>query len=282
MDEAIELRGVHHKYPNARVTLQDVSLQVKRGERVAIVGPNGAGKSTLIMVAAGLLKPSKGVVRLLGVETFSDEFRRIRHKVGVVFQDPDDQLFCPTLWEDIIFGPTNIGLPEDEVVRMGKRALADMGLQGYEKREPYRLSVGEKKKAAIATALALEPELLLLDEPTANLEPAAKRELIGLLKLIHDVRKVTIVVSAHDVDIIPYIADRVYVLNEGQILAEGDPSSIFSDYNLLSSCRLEPPIVARLFRELDWLGIERLPMTVEESLEKVEFLKGLLKKDGAK
>jgi len=123
----IEMHDVHHNYPNGRATLRGVSIQVHKGERVAVVGPNGAGKSTLIMVASGLLKPSKGTVRIFGVETFSEEFRKVRHRVGVVFQDPDDQLFCPTVWEDVIFGPTNVGLPEEDVAKRGKAALADAG-----------------------------------------------------------------------------------------------------------------------------------------------------------
>ncbi|MGQ9514439.1 MAG: energy-coupling factor ABC transporter ATP-binding protein [Thermoproteota archaeon] len=235
------------------------------------------------MVAAGLLKPTMGKVRIFGVDTFSDEFRRVRQRVGIVFQDPDDQLFCPTIWEDVIFGPKNIGLPDVEVVKRGRRALADVGLEGYEKREPYRLSVGEKKKAAIATALALEPELLLLDEPTANLEPAAKRELIALLKRIYETRRVTMMISAHDVDIIPYIVSRVYVLNDGRILAEGDYLSIFSNFKLLDSCRLEPPLIARFFGELEKFGlkIDRIPMTLEEGLERIKLL-GYFKEDDLK
>lgn len=275
LDEVIEMHGVHHNYPNGRATLRGVSLKVHTGERVAIVGPNGAGKSTLIMVASGLIKPSKGKVRIFGVETFSEGFRRMRHRVGVVFQDPDDQLFCPTVWEDVIFGPRNVGLPEEEVSRRGKAALADVGLTGYEQREPYRLSVGEKKKAAIAAALALEPEVMLLDEPTANLEPAAKRELIGLLEKLRALRNITTIVSAHDVDIVPYIADRVYLLNDGQVLAEGSTAEVFSNFKLLESCRLEAPTVARLFKMLgEQVGVEpdSMPMTLEDGIKELKSL----------
>jgi len=275
LGKALEMNEASHKYPNGHETLHGVSIQVDMGERVAVVGPNGAGKSTFIMVAAGLYRPSSGSVRLFDTETFSEEFRRIRQKIGVVFQDPDDQLFCPTIWDDVIFGPTNIGLPEEEVIKRGKRALADVGLVGYELREPYRLSVGEKKKAAIAATLALEPEILLLDEPTANLEPVAKRELIDLLNGLHIERELTMIVSAHDVDIIPYIAERVYVLNNGRIMAEGDTSKVFSDFSLLESCRLEPPIVAKLFRAMNdgfGLNIDPIPMTIEEGLEIMKSL----------
>jgi len=276
LDEVIEMDGVHHNYPNGRATLRGISIKVRKGERVAIIGPNGAGKSTLIMVASGLIKPSKGTVRIFGAETFGKEFRRRRHRVGVVFQDPDDQLFCPTVWEDVVFGPRNVGLAEEDVAKRGRTALADVGLAGYEKREPYRLSVGEKKKAVIAAALALEPEVMLLDEPTANLEPAAKGELIGLLERLRALRNITTIVSAHDVDIVPYIADWVYLLNEGQILAGGSTAEVFSNFRLLESCRLEAPVVARLFRALrEQAGVELglMPMTIEDGIKELKSLR---------
>ena len=269
------MSGVHYTYPNGHTALSGVSLKVLRGEKAAILGPNGAGKSTLVMVAGGLLKPSRGSVRLFGVETFSEEFREIRCKVGIVFQDPDDQLFCPTLWEDVTFGPRNMSLHEEEVVRRGKAALADVGLMGYEERAPHRLSVGEKKKATIATALALEPEILLLDEPTANLEPKAKIELVDLLNTMHATRKITLLISTHDVEAVPHIAERIFILNDGQILAEGEKRKVFSSYSLLRSCRLEPPTVAKLFTLLGerlGLNFDPLPLTIQEGSEKLAKL----------
>jgi cobalt/nickel transport system ATP-binding protein len=270
--EALEMDDVQYAYPNGRMTLRGISLKVRAGERVAVVGPNGAGKSTLVMVAAGLFKPQRGSVRLFGVESFSEGFRSIRRRIGVVFQDPDDQLFCPSIWEDVIFGLTNIGLGKEEIVMRGKKALADVGLMGYEAREPYRLSIGEKKKAAIATALALDPEILILDEPTANLEPSAKKELVELLSKLHVEREMTIMASTHDIDMVPYIADRAYILDKGNILAEGGITEIFSNIRLLEACRLEPPTVAKLFSLLNDkfdLGFNSLPMTIDEALERI-------------
>ncbi len=158
--------------------------------------------------------------------------------VGLVFQDPDDQLFCPTLWEDVTFGPLNLGLSEEEIINRAKDALETVGLEGHEERPPHHLSMGEKKKAAIAVVLAMRPEIIVLDEPTANLDPASRVELIRFLNDLYEDQGITIVVAAHDVDFISRVADRVYILNKGRIMAEGAVKEIFSNYEIMKKARL--------------------------------------------
>ena len=199
-ETAIEMKDIKYVYPDGYTALDSVNLKIVRGERVAILGPNGAGKSTLLMVTNGLFTPSKGRVSVLGTPIDKDNLYRVRMKVGLVFQDPDDQLFCPTLWEDITFGPLNMGLPEEEVTRRAKDALRGVGLEGYEEKPPHHLSVGEKKKAAIAAVLALKPEILILDEPTANLDPKSRTELAKLANSLYEEQKITLITATHDVD----------------------------------------------------------------------------------
>jgi len=273
-ETAIEMKDIKYVYPDGYTALDSVNLKIVRGERVAILGPNGAGKSTLLMVANGLFTPSKGRVSVLGTPIDKDNLYRVRMKVGLVFQDPDDQLFCPTLWEDITFGPLNMGLPEEEVTRRAKDALRGVGLEGYEEKPPHHLSVGEKKKAAIAAVLALKPEILILDEPTANLDPKSRTELAKLVNSLYEEQKITLIMATHDVDFVPKIADRIYVLNKGRIVAEGPVREVFSNFEIMAEANLEPPTVTCLFSLLDERTdlIKPLPLTIEEALHKIKHL----------
>ena len=273
-ETAIEMKDIKYVYPDGYTALDSVNLKIVRGERVAILGPNGAGKSTLLMVANGLFTPSKGRVSVLGTPIDKDNLYRVRMKVGLVFQDPDDQLFCPTLWEDITFGPLNMGLPEEEVTRRAKDALRGVGLEGYEEKPPHHLSVGEKKKAAIAAVLALKPEILILDEPTANLDPKSRTELAKLVNSLYEEQKITLIMATHDVDFVPKIADRIYVLNKGRIVAEGPVREVFSNFEIMAEANLEPPTVTCLFSLLDERTdlIKPLPLTIEEALHKIKRL----------
>jgi cobalt/nickel transport system ATP-binding protein len=269
MKKVIELSGVFYNYPNGYKAIQDASFEVFEGDRIAILGSNGAGKSTLLMLLAGLVKPNKGIVKVFGFDTKSKEFENIRMKIGVVFQNPDEQLFCPTIWEDITFGLENLGLKEEEIKLRANEALEFVGLLDYKQRAPHRLSVGEKKKASIATALALNPDILLLDEPTANLEPSLKRDFILLLNKLYKKKKMSIIIATHDVDLIPYIAKKVYLLERGKVIAKGEIKEILSNFGLLTRCKLEPPIVTKLFKTLNdiyKLRIKSLPLTIEEAI----------------
>ncbi|MBS7643431.1 ATP-binding cassette domain-containing protein [Candidatus Bathyarchaeota archaeon] len=273
---AIEMEDVRYVYPDGSVALDGVNLRIMKHERVAIMGPNGAGKTTLLMLINGLFTPSKGNVNVLGLPVKGSNLREVRMKVGLAFQNPDDQLFCPTLWEDVTFGPLNMGLPEEEITRRAREALKAVGLVGYEEKPPHHLSVGEKKKAALATVLAMKPEILILDEPTANLDPRSRTELIELLDNLHRTQEITLIVATHDVNFVPMIMDRVYVLNSGRIIAEGSVRAVFSNVKLMKEANLEPPAIAQLFSllsEQDGLEFtESLPFTIKDALHELHRL----------
>jgi cobalt/nickel transport system ATP-binding protein len=271
---AVEMNDVTYVYPDGHLALQDANLKISRGEKLAILGPNGAGKSTLLMILNGLFRPSKGKVSVLGIPTNDENLGTVRRNVGLVFQDPDDQLFSPTLWEDVCFGPFNMGLCKEEVRERAIHALKAVGLEGYEGKPPHHLSAGEKKRAAIATVLAMRPKILLLDEPTANLDPKNRFELTNLLSnLRNNYNDTTLVTATHDVNFIPEFAERVYVLNKGHVIAEGSLRQIFSNSRLMSEANLEPPIITRLFNTLSEerdFQIKSLPLTVEEALHELD------------
>ncbi|MGQ9468966.1 MAG: energy-coupling factor ABC transporter ATP-binding protein [Nitrososphaerales archaeon] len=273
VDVAIDVKDLKYVYPDGFVALDDVSIKVLRGERVAILGPNGAGKSTLLMLINGLLKPHKGSVYVLGMPV-DENLHKVRSSLGLVFQDPDDQLFCPTLWEDVTFGLLNMGLDKDEVIKRAEEALKNVGLDGYGEKAPHHLSAGEKKKAAIATVLAMKPEILVLDEPTANLDSRSRAELIELINDLHKSQKITLVTATHDVDFIPMVADRAYILKKGRIMAEGALEDIFSNFKMMRESGLEPPTVTRLFEFLNQLkgfDVKPLPLTIEQALHEIKY-----------
>jgi len=278
-DLAVRMECVEYAYPDGSKALDGVSLKVVKGERVAVLGPNGAGKSTLLMLIDGLYTPSKGSVEVLGMPVEGRNLAQIRRRVGLVFQEPDNQLFCPTLWEDVTFGPLNMGLPEDEVRRRAGDALKAVRLEGFGGKPPHHLSVGEKRRAAIATVLAMKPDVLILDEPTANLDPESRVELVRLLNDLHKGGEITLIVATHDVNFVPAVAGRVYVLNRGRTVAEGVVRDIFSNFELMKKASLEPPVITRLFTLLNAQGsltnpyhVNPLPLTVEEALQEITRL----------
>jgi len=271
-DFAVEMDNVTYAYPDGYMALQEVNLSIGIGERVGIVGPNGAGKSTLLIVMNGLYKPLKGTVRVFGRAVTAPGLSGVRQDVGIVFQDPDDQLFSPTLWEDVCFGPSNMGLPKEEVRKRTMNALKMVGLDGYEEKPPHHLSAGEKKRAALATVLAMQPRILVLDEPTANLDPKSRKELISLLQSLRSDRDMTFVTATHDVNFLPEAADRVHVLNKGRMIAEGPLREIFSSSKIMDEANLEPPIITQLFKlfaEKNGISIESLPFNFEEAVSEL-------------
>jgi len=231
----VEIRNLSFVYRhNDRQALWDVNLSVRQGEKVALVGPNGAGKSTLLLHLNGILR-GEGTVRVMGQEVAEPNLPRIRAQVGLVFQDPDDQLFSPTVFDDVAFGPLYAGLPEEEIQRRVAWALAQVGLEGYAERVSHHLSLGEKKRAAIATVLAMQPEVLALDEPTLGLDPRTRRRLIGLLRELPQ----TMLVATHDMRMVAEVFPRMVVLDEGRVVADGPTDELLADRQLLEAHGLE-------------------------------------------
>jgi len=234
----VEAENLRHIYPDGTVALRDVSFRITHGESVAVIGANGAGKSTLLLHLNGYLAPTSGVVRI-GDQSFTKKtLPEIRRRVGMIFQDPDDQLFMPTVYEDVAFGPMNLGLSAPEVEARVQEALEHVGAEHLRERPPYRLSGGEKKRVAIATVLSMAPDILVMDEPTSGLDPFARRRLMELLK---DFRH-TKIFTSHDLDMVLELCERTIVLHDGEVRADGPTREIFRDDGLLAACRLEKPL----------------------------------------
>jgi cobalt/nickel transport system ATP-binding protein len=241
---AFELKDVSFSYDSKLTSLDKVSLTVKSGERVAVLGSNGSGKSTLLKIMDGLYFPASGVVKAFGTPLTEQAFRddafhySFRRRVGLVFQDSDVQLFSPSVWDEIAFAPLQLGLSRDEVIARVNAAMAALRIEKLRDRAPHRLSGGEKKRVALASVLSLEPEVWLMDEPTAGLDPRSQSWLVDFI--IEQGRAGrTIVTATHDLNIVDSIADRVYVLNEDHnVVAEGTPAQVLSDHPLLVACNL--------------------------------------------
>jgi cobalt/nickel transport system ATP-binding protein len=235
---ALQVQGLCFSYPDGTAALRGVDLRIGPGEAVALVGANGAGKSTLLQQFIGLLLPSAGQVWVGDLAVTQATLAAVRRRVGYVFQDADDQLFMPTVQEDVAFGPNNLKLPEAEVQQRVEAALGQVGALHLAQRPPWRLSGGEKRAVAIAGVLAMQPEVLLLDEPSAGLDPGARRRLIGLLGSCPQTR----VVATHDLDLVLDACSRVLVLHQGRLAADGRPDAVFADATLLAKCQLEAPL----------------------------------------
>lgn len=233
--KAIEARDVSFTYSDGTTGLKNVSFEVNRGEKVCLIGPNGAGKSTLLLCLLGFLRFT-GEIKIAGIRVEGSNLDEVRRKAGIVFQDPDDQIFMPSVIEDVLFGPRNI-FKESEAHQHAQRAIEITGLEGFEKRLAHHLSFGEKKRVAIAGALAMNPEILLLDEPTSNLDHLHRNKLIFTLRKLDR----TLLIATHDMNLVCDIADRIIVLSQGSIVADGAALDIITDGELLRSVHLEPP-----------------------------------------
>jgi cobalt/nickel transport system ATP-binding protein len=234
---AVELDDVHFAYPDGHQALAGVTLRIEPGERVAVLGPNGAGKSTFCLHLNGILRPRRGTVRIGGMSTQVRDLSEIRRRVGVVFQDPDDQLFMPTVAQDVAFGPANLGLDRSEVDRCVVSALAQVGMGGFEERPPHHLSFGQRKRVATATVLAMDPDVLVLDEPSSNLDPRARREFAQILGGLSQ----TLVMVTHDLPYAWQLCDRAVIVDHGRIAADGPMGEILADAGLLAAHDLELP-----------------------------------------
>jgi len=277
---AIQVSQLGFSYPNQAQVLQDISLTIQPGERVGLIGPNGAGKSTLFLSICGILQPTSGEIQLFGKPVVTGEFRS---EIGLVFQNPNDQLFCPSVWDDVAFGPENMGLSEAEIEHRVEEALAVTGIQKLAERVPHNLSGGEKCMVAIAGVLAMRPQLILYDEPSSNLDMRSRRRLINFLQSFEDKRQEaegrrqkaeptpnpskegnrrqegrgftsitaeavpvggyqeTIIISSHDLELIIEVCDRVLLLDEGKLFADGKPQEVMRDKQLMEAHGLEQP-----------------------------------------
>ena len=238
--------NVHYRYPNGYEALCGVSFRITHGEKVALVGANGAGKSTLLLHTNGLLMPSQGEVVMGGITLTRRTLPLVRQSVGLVFQDSDNQLFMPTVEEDVAFGPSNMRLEPEEIRRRVTEALDAVGALDLREASPFRLSGGQKKRVAIATVLAMEPSVLVMDEPTSNLDPRARRQIIDLIRRFSH----TTLVATHDMEMVLDLCDRTIVMKEGRIVADGSTRHVFGDLALLEECGLEQPCELRMKRAL--------------------------------
>jgi len=235
---SVRVEGLHHCYPDGVLALRGVELEVAAGERVGIVGPNGAGKTTLLRHLNGLLHPTRGEVWIAGLRVTPAACPEVRRQVGYVFQDADDQLFCPTVYDDVAFGPSHLGLPAAEVDARVRQALAVVGLTGFEERVPQKLSAGQKRLVALAGVLSYDPSILVLDEPSAALDPRHRRRLINLLKGLDR----TLIVATHDLDFVWDVCTRTVLLDAGHVHADGPTRTILGDRALLETNGLELPL----------------------------------------
>jgi len=271
----LETRNVSYSYGDGTKALDGVSISLEKGKKIALIGPNGAGKSTLMLMFNGILRPTSGEVLFRDqiLQYDSASLREIRRKVGMVFQNSDDQIFAPTVYQDVAFGPVNLGFPAEKAKKYVGYALQYVGLSGYERRPPHHLSGGEKKRVAIAGILAMEPEVMILDEPTSNLDPASSEEIMEMLDELNLGGK-TLIISTHDVDLAYRWADEVVLMKDGGVLRRGSAEEVFGDLELVRDARLKPPMVVDLYQELVNRGLAEGKKPPKSILELCDSLEG--------
>ncbi len=267
----LETRDLKYAYPDGTAAIDGINIEIGTGARVAFVGRNGSGKSTLFLLLNGTLKPGQGEVLFHGSRFWYDSksLREIRSKVGIVFQNSDDQLFAPTVEQDVAFGPTNLGLPKREVEDAVDHALLYVGLAHNRGKPPHHLSGGEKKRVAIAGVIAMEPEVIILDEPLSNLDPVGADEIVDMLGELNHLGK-TIIISTHDVDLAYGWSDYVYLMSEGRIIGKGAPDQVFECPELLRTAGLKQPTTLEIYHEIARRGLadgERVPKNVPELVD---------------
>ncbi len=260
------------KYPDGFQALSNLKLDIRKGEFVGLLGANGSGKTTFLKVIDGLLKHFQGTVLLDGADITKLSPKEIYKKVGLIFQNPDDQLFAPTVFEDVAFGPINMGFDEKEVTRRVESALKDVEMDGYARKSIHNLSFGQKKRACIAGLLAMGHEILLLDEPTAGLDPMGEYKMMNLLMKLNRENGVTVVMATHSVDLVPLFLDRLYILSKGHIVRGGIPEDVFTAPEDMSNVKLRLPQIAELIYRLkheDKLPFDKIPLTIGEARKEI-------------
>jgi cobalt/nickel transport system ATP-binding protein len=260
------------EYSDTTVALTDIHLAIGRGEFIGILGSNGSGKTTLLKVMDGLMKEYKGMVLLDGADVRKLSPKQIYQKVGLVFQNPDDQLFAPTVFEDVAFGPLNMGFGKEEVARRVASALHAVDMEGIEKKSIHNLSFGQKKRICIAGLLAMGHEILLLDEPTAGLDPMGEYKMMNLLTKLNREKGVTVIMATHSVDLVPLFLDRLFILSKGRIVRSGPPAEVFTAPEDMAQVKLRLPQIAELIYRLqheDKIPFERIPLTIGEARREI-------------
>lgn len=252
-ENILEARDLHYKYPDGTHALKGISLQVKRGQTTAVLGGNGAGKSTLFLSFNGILKPSGGKVIFDGhqLDYSHKGLLALRSRVGIVFQDPDSQLFSASVVQDVSFGVMNMKLPEQQVREKVAAAMTRTGITHLKDKPTHCLSFGQKKRVAIAGVLAMEPDVLILDEPTAGLDPLGVSEIMKLLKQTQQTLGITVIIATHDIDMVPLYCDHAYVMNEGEMIMAGTPKEIFASKDILRKVNLRLPRIGHLMEILE-------------------------------
>ncbi|MDT3699439.1 MAG: ATP-binding cassette domain-containing protein [Thermincola sp.] len=268
----LEAENVQFSYSDGTTALKDINLKIPQGHFCTLLGPNGVGKTTFFKVLINLLKPTRGEVRLDGqpVSRYSKE--ELYRRIGFVFQDPNDQLFAPTVGEDVAFGPTNLKFPPPEIAARVQRALEFVGMSHLINKPIHYLSYGQKKRVSIAGVLAMRPEIIILDEPTAGLDPMGVTEIMSLLVRLNKEEGITILMATHDVDLVPIYANHIFILFEGKIVLAGSPQEVFSQKQIIRNAQLRLPRVAHLGEILikkDNLTVDNLPLTIGEARKMV-------------
>jgi len=272
MANIIEIEGLTYCYPDGTSALHDISLSVVEGARTVLLGPNGAGKSTLLLHLNGIYLAQQGKVGVLGRTVNKATEKWVRMQVGLVFQDPDDQGFSSTVWDDVAFGPINMGLHGEELAERVQQALQAVNMWAYKDKFPMHLSYGQKKRVAIAGVLAVKPPIIVLDEPVAFLDPQGKKALLDILGNLH-VQGTTILIATHDVDLAAEWADALIVMKDGRTLVQGS-TDLLTDAQLISAGELCFPLISRLFKNLPELALDKLPKNIDEA---VAILKRVIK-----
>lgn len=261
---AINVENLTYTYPDTTTAIESITLQIPVGAKVALLGPNGAGKSTFLHHLNGLKLPQEGQVSIMGIPLTKKSAKTIRQKVGLVFQDPDDQVISGTVWEDVQFGPRNLGMSEEDIEQVSNVALGSVGMLEFKQKAPYQLSYGQKKRVAIAGILAMKPDIVILDEPMSYLDPQGQDEVATLLQGLNYMGK-TILLSTHDVDFAVSWADTIIIMKNGKLLAYGG-ADLLVDEDLVRKANLHLPRIARLFRMIPNINLEKLPTNEQEAV----------------
>ena len=264
----LETRSLKYTYPDGTAAVQDLNIEIKKGKKVAFVGQNGSGKSTLFLLLNGTLKPAEGEVLFHGVPVKYDSksLREIRKSIGIVFQNSDDQIFAPTVYQDVAFGPANLGYSKERVDACVQQALEQVGLSRLKDKPPHHLSGGQKKRVAIAGIMAMEPEVIILDEPLSNLDPVGADEIMDLLNELNHFGS-TIIISTHDVDLAYRWSDYVYLMSNSKLIGQGTPVEVFKEQELLKKASLRQPTTLEIYHEIERRGLaygKNSPKTIPE------------------